>query len=446
MLKRVFLTAVLAYAAAGMPAYAEGTSLSDLEAYHQAKNVITEPGREFDKNHWAYQSLEYLTNKYGLLLGNKDEKFSGNTPLTRNEAAVILVNLVGKIEKEKSVLSDVDREKITTMKNEFSNELTYLTGRIEKLEQADKRSVKYGFAESTVVKGAIQAQYTGNIDGKGLDGRASNFSIPTVDVTLTGQIRPHLDYFINTFPSRNFTSATNGLLGDVWLATDIIPYTKLYFGQKRKPLGLEGMQSPYTLDTIERAQISRIFGDKRDTGITAIGNWKFIDYAAGTYNGNGINSNDTNSGQEMAAMITFNALYNYPEYGSLKLGGVFDHNRTTFSNKLYGGIAQYISPNKKFKLQGELMEKDGYLAANQKAGGFYIHSTYFLTDKLELVTRYDLFNPDYRMNKDRKTEYTFGSNYYFYDHNLVLQGDFVYVENQLGDDSKRVMLMTQYMF
>lgn len=437
--------ALIATVLLNTPAFAGSTSLTDLEAYKNAKNITTEPGKQFDKSHWAYHSLEYLTKKYGLLLGDKSDKLSGNQPLTRNEAAVILVNLVGKIENEKTVLNEVDKNQIEIMKNEFSNELTVLTGRIEKIEEANSHTFKAKIGTNHQIAGAIQAQYTGNY-GKGVDSRASNFTNPVTDITFKGTLRPHLDYNINLFPSRTFTSSANGLLGDLFVATDIVPKNKIYFGQKRKPIGLEGTQSPYTLETVERAQIARNFGDKRDMGVTVAADYGLVDYTIGLYNGSGMNTTDTaNSDLEYSALASINPLGKDSKYGKLKLGGTYNHGKaTTYSHDIFGAHAQYKLG--KYLAQAEWSKKDGYNAKDTDASGWYVHNSYFLTKKLQLVARIDNFDKNIISGKDRLTEYTIGGNYYFFDNNLKVQCHFVVANNKAGADGKRLMLLSQYMF
>ena len=431
------------------PAVAGKTNFSELEK--ETLKIATGDKNAIDSDHWVYTNLKTISKKYGLLIDPSENKLNGNSPLTRNEAAVLLVNLTGKIEQDRVELTEAEKTRIEILKSELNKELTSLAGRIEKLETSvtnleAKKTVGFAHAESLKLMGAIQAQYTGNF-GKGLDRRASNFSIPVVDISLKGKIHDHLDFFINTFPSRNYDSAANGTLGDVWLSTDIVPNSRLYIGQKRKPLGMEGMQSPYTLETIERAQIARKLGDKRDSGLTLIGSVNCFDYATGVYNGSGINSTDSqNSDMEYALMATINPLYKFSEYGTLKLGGVYDHGKTTYTNNLYGFVGQYKSSDKKFLLQGEALKKDGYLAASQKASGWYLHTSYFFTDKLQLLARFDRFDQNLSGAQDVINEYTLGSNYYFSNHNLKLMTDLVYVQNKQGSDSRRVLVKTQYRF
>lgn len=442
--KRTLALSISASLLLGLPAFSQMTPLSDLEAYHNARHLTREPGKQFDTSHWAYQSLEHLSKKYGLLLGDENDKFAGDQPLSRNEAAVILVNLIGKIEKDNAQPTPIEKSQIEIMKNEFSSELTMLTGRIEKLEDDNSRTFKAGIGYNHKISGAIQAQYTGNYFGKGAASKPSNFSIPVADVTVQGTLREHLDYTIRMFPSRTFNSS-NALMSDVFLVTDIVPEHKIYLGQLRKPIGYEGSLSPYTLETVSRAQISRNFSDKRDKGITIKAFRGLFDYMAGVYNGTPENANDTaNSDLEYALLAMINPLHNIDGYGKLKLGGTYNHGKRDYSTDIYGYFGEYNLG--KYMLRAEWGKMNGYLDRNSDASGFYVHNSYFLTDDLQLLARYDNFDMDIHSGKNRITEYTLGANYYFNKHKMKVMCDFVYAHNKMGADSRRLEVLSQFLF
>lgn len=427
----------------GTPALAKTTALSDLEEIHNISKIVNEPGKPFDRNHWAYQSLKQLSEKYGLLYGKSAEQFASDKPLSRNEAAVILVNLLGKIEKEKPTVDEVDQKQFQIMKNEFSQELTVLAGRVEKLENADKHTFKASLSEDNNITGVMQLLYNGSITN-GDNGVPQNFSIPTIDIGLKGKIREHLFYTITTFPSRNFNSSANGLLGDAYVSTDILKNHIVYFGQKRKPIGVEGAQSSYTLETINRSQISRTFGDKRDTGVTITSERGLIDYYGGIYNGNTINSTDNNATLEYVATVAINPLYKTPQYGELKIGGTYDHARTTFSSNLFGVFGKY--KYKKFTLLAEYAKKDRYNNTDTPAEGWFIHGAYNFNDKWQLITRFDKFDGNLHPGRQYQNEYTFGVNRYFNSYKLKTMCNYIYIQNPNNIDSNRIMLLTQYMF
>ena len=79
--------------------FAKTTTMEELEDLSLSRAEKVDKSKIIDKNHWAYKTLEDITIKYGLLMGKPCDKFNGTGSFTRNEAAFILVNLVGKIEK-----------------------------------------------------------------------------------------------------------------------------------------------------------------------------------------------------------------------------------------------------------------------------------------------------------------------------------------------------------
>jgi len=101
---------------------------------------------------------------------------------------------------------------------------------------------------------------------------------------------------------------------------------------------------------------------------------------------------------------------------------------------------------KKLGLRAECAEQDGYLASGRNGGGFYLQSTYDLLKKLQLIARFDQFDPDRAASYNLIQEYTVGGNYFFTAQNIKLLFDLVYVNNQLTRNSEKVVLQTQYTF
>ena len=50
----------------------------------------------------------------------------------------------------------------------------------------------------------------------------------------------------------------------MYVATNKIPHHRLWIGNTRPPVGMEGGYSPYALPFVSRSQISRNFGNTRD--------------------------------------------------------------------------------------------------------------------------------------------------------------------------------------
>ncbi len=457
--KGLLVSALVAATMLSIPAKAQNIALSDLENMIAANPTTVESGKNFDKNHWAYHSLKNISKKYGLLVGDTKGKFEGDKALTRNEAAVILVNLVGKIEQDKLAVSESEKTKLEIMKNEFSNELSILTGRVDrmettvanlqgtvaKVEAKQNKTLTHYYGEDFKIGGLLQLRYYGNIS-RGVDSQPSNFGVPLSEFRFKGKLAPHLTFLASMNAHRNFTSSSNGLLGDVYVATDILPHHNIYIGQTRVPIGIEGSQSPTTLHTMSRSQAARNFGDFRDTGVKVAGKWKYADYYLGLYNGSGINTTDSTNDVLTAYWATFKPLADRPEWGHLELGGGFvEGTMNTLRNiDIFGCYAKYNY--KRVTLQSEWSKMDGYSVSGRQAQGFYLTTLYDLTDKAQLVAKYDVFDPNRLTTRDITSEYTLGANYFFRGKALKLQANSSLVNNDSGKDSFRVGLLSQYMF
>jgi Carbohydrate-selective porin, OprB family/S-layer homology domain len=60
---------------------------------------------------WAYQYVKTLNERYNLLIGDPDGKFRGNEPLTRNEFAAVLAQVLQRVE----IFRDQEREELNAL-------------------------------------------------------------------------------------------------------------------------------------------------------------------------------------------------------------------------------------------------------------------------------------------------------------------------------------------
>ena len=470
MNNNTFLAASIAFLVFGSSVLAKNVTLDELQSSQaNFKPAVNITAKEVNSNHWAYKSLENITRKYGLLVGDAGEKFDGSKALTRNEAAVILVNLIGKVEQEKINIDQSEKVQIDILKNELSEEITALTGRVavledsvnklqgtvSNIEKSNGKTLKYGYGEDFKVGGSFQFKYNGNIQ-KGTDNYQPNFSIPLSDVRFSGKIAPHLNYmaglnFHRTWGGSTSSTIVGGLLGDAYVSTDILPHHTVFVGQTRIPIGVEGTASPLALSTVDRSQIARNFSDYRDMGIKIAGTYPLFDYYAGAYNGAGQNYKDSTNNMGIGGWATVKPLYKLPQYGKLELGcGAYRQQNanttvaTRYESQTYGAALGY--KYKKLGLKSEWAFRHGYGSLGTNAKGMFAETTYDLTPKIQLLAKYDIFNPNQLIKQNSNTEYTLGTNYFFAGSNIKLQLDAIAVSNQTGKDSKRLMVLTQYAF
>ena len=218
------------------------------------------------------------------------------------------------------------------------------------------------------------------------------------------------------------------------------------FGNSRPPIGVEGGQSPYTLPFVNRSQISRTYGTVRKFGLRVQGNYDLVEYDFGGY------SSDTYfrkffPGVEFTGWVNFKPLGKTDgRYGKLKLGGGINGGQYG-SGEFFVAGAYAGYEYKKFFANFEWAQADGSNGVagytNKQSGGFYSTVGYNLTKKIQLVARYDQFDPDRNVGHNMRREYTAGINYFLKGQGLKLILNYIFCQNQGKEDSHRFMVGTQ---
>lgn len=454
----VLLGTMLTGLAFTLPVSAESIALSELNDF-SIENISPSSGaKSIDKSHWAYKTLENISKNYGLLIGEPGKSFDTQVPISRSEAALMVVSMAGQIDKKNVKLTEAEKAKVEILQQEFraeidrmESDIALLKGRVTALESRDRKLLGYNYGEDFKITGGMQAAFYGNIT-KGDRGVPSNFSLPYAEVGVSGKIRDHIEYVAKIIPTRNFNTSPNTILEDAYIKTDIIPHHNLYVGQTWVPFGIESSTNTLNIDFIEYSQIANAIGQNLDTGIMAQGDWGFIDYKAGAYNGSGKNINDQDNALTLAGQFTLKPLYKHPEYGNLQLGGSilggragYNYTNSLTSHKVngYGAHASYGIG--KLTLKGEFLSFYGVTDFANRCEGWYGDIKYQLTDKMQLLGRVDILDPRTKITSDGASAYTLGSNYLLSD-NLLLMLNYSYVASKTGKDSNRLGLLTQVMF
>ena len=235
-------------------------------------------------------------------------------------------------------------------------------------------------------------------------------------------------------------------VADAYLVNNRIPHHKLILGHSRNAVGHEGAMSSYILPFATRSQISRTFGSTRATGAKIIGDYSLIDYSLAA------NSSDRFfheffPGAEFTGWVNLKPLgKTNGKYGRLTIGGGINtgKNRTDYT---VGGL--YIGYRyKKLYANFEYASADGYngsYVSDKKASGFYGTLGYKITPRVQLIARYDRFDPNKNKSNDIRQEITAGINWFIKGQAIRVILNYVFCMNQASPDSHRLILATQFL-
>ena len=135
------------------------------------------------------------------------------------------------------------------------------------------------------------------------------------------------------------------------------------------------------------------------------------------------------------------------KYGKLKIGGGIDAGHRDSGFCVAGAYVGY--EYKKFFANFEWANADGYNGGSSgrqsrdHSTGFYTTIGYRITPKLQVLARYDEFDPDKHIRGNKKREYSFGINYFIKGQALRLTLNYIFCQNDVARDSHRIMLGTQ---
>jgi Carbohydrate-selective porin, OprB family/S-layer homology domain len=97
-------------------------------------------------NDWAYQYVKTLNERYNLLIGDPDGKFRGNEPLTRYEFAIVLAQVLQRVE----IFRDQEREELNALQRLLDSYRAAMSDlRIRLGGTQDAQNIRGGLEERT---------------------------------------------------------------------------------------------------------------------------------------------------------------------------------------------------------------------------------------------------------------------------------------------------------
>ncbi len=258
------------------------------------------------------------------------------------------------------------------------------------------------------------------------------FSIGSSFLSLKGEAADDWNYGIGIDPN---SLSNNSHLRDMWIQYTDLPYgIKIKAGQFKVPFSEEHLTPTTKLDTIQKAEVVASLCSFRDIGVQISGDTldKKVNYALGVFNGNNINTTDNNDQKDIIGRVVVSPFkgdggsLDGLSFGVSAQGG--RQPNSTSGGIAYagdrtrvGGLIKYVgkAADKNFKLQSEYIyqsrdQQD--TGACYKSQGWYVLTTYDLTDKWQPVYKYEVYDPDEKATGDKRKTNTLGINYFFNKH------------------------------
>jgi phosphate-selective porin OprO and OprP len=286
--------------------------------------------------------------------------------------------------------------------------------------EAGKKSFLVTAARQIQLAGYTQVRY------QVLDeaGKKDGFDIRRARLDVKGNFTPYLSFRLQT------ELAVSPKILDAYAEIKLSDYFNITVGQFRIPFSLENLTTVYKLEVIDFSQVvdalvargKDVIGNQngRDVGIQAGGvliknkEAALLEYRLGVFNGSGINVGDTaNEAKDVVGRLILN-----PVKG-LSLGASY-----------YNGWDKAIKPDVKGRSQvrdrfgveagyttSRLSLKSEYIHGRDgitDKSGWYVQAGYFVIPvKLQLMARYDTFDPNTAKTDNISTWYEIGANYNF---------------------------------
>ncbi len=268
-------------------------------------------------------------------------------------------------------------------------------------------------------------------------GKIDGFDVRRARLDLKGNLSPYWGYRLQ------FDFANTPKLLDAYIEFKLNDYLDLIAGQSKIPLSVENLIPSNKLELIELSQVvealaarkNDVIGDQNglDIGvqlkgtIVKINGRPFFDYNVGIFNGSGINTADKNENKDLAGRLII-----HPVAG-LDIAGEYYDGVANIGDTINSGRGRYGADLayewKNLSVRSEYIHgKDAKIDKE----GYYLQAGYYLLKKkLQLVAKYDFYDPDKSKTKNNTTWYVLGANINF-NANTRLQVNYTFKEEEKG--------------
>jgi phosphate-selective porin len=255
-------------------------------------------------------------------------------------------------------------------------------------------------------------------------GKHNGFDIRRARVDLKGSITPIFSYRLQA----DFVDKPKMI--DAYGEIKLTDYFSITAGQFKIPFSMENLTSSNKLETIDRSQVVEalvarskdVIGNQngRDIGIQAggtflkVNNTPVFEYRIGVFNGSGINVAETaNNEKDVSGRLIITPVKGLSFGGSIYTGwdkaikpDVPGKGQT---RNRFGGEVSYVVAS--FSLKAEYISgQDG----KTNRAGWYAQAGYFvIPQRLQILGKYDVYDPNTSTGNNISTNYVLGANYNF---------------------------------
>lgn len=344
-----------------------------------------------------------------------------------------------------------------------------LQERVEVLEEKTKGAIVAVGQGDLKIGGYVQAKYT----NYQLDSSSDGFTISNTKISLKGHVTPEVAYKIEIGPHQS-----SSILYDAYAKLSLMPHTDITVGQFKIPFAKEMLTSSSALDTISRSQMmnSARLANEYGRGIMVSSDdlfGKTLEYYLTVESGRDRNGAEDSDTESFVGRLVFNPFKNSESDRPVNLKGLqiglstqvgeqdadatYEGMRERYLGYLKYDLKDVFTDKDYFKIQSEyiyqLRERVGN-AGDLKSDGWYILANYKFPARLfdrdmflEPVFKFEQYDPDKEVSRDREDWYTAGVNLHINKY-VKWMTNYVWKEEQSASEvgNNEIVTLLQYKF